>query len=76
MATFPPDSGTGDHLDPPPDASTAFEELTPYLTNPRRYNRVRRIFSPFPVLTHTFHAYLLVLSVDTYLQDLDHLAQQ
>ena len=76
MDGFPPAFGVGERPDPPLLTLTAFEELSTYLTNPHCYNRIRRIYSPFPVLSPIFHAYLSVSSVDVYLQDLERLAQQ
>ena len=60
-----------------PDASNypAITSLASALTNPRRYNRVRRIFSPFPILTNQLHAYLSLLSVEAYLQDVERISR-
>ena len=67
-----------DHSNPHLDTSdhAAITSLMATLTDPRRYNRVRRLFSPFPVLTNQSHAYLSLLSIEAYLQDIERVSSR
>ena len=43
------------------------------LSDPRHFNQIHCLFSPFPILTAQFHMYLSILAIEEYLGDIDQL---
>ena len=64
MGSFPSAHKNHNCLDLTPTNKSAFAPLTPHLTSPSRYNYIRYLYSPFPMMSHIFHAYLSVLFIE------------